>query len=57
MELVNSRYPKEKLVELESMCAATRMDTILTAGLLHRMTADCEYQNMSEINTSMDNHY
>jgi hypothetical protein len=45
------------LVELESMCAAMRMDTILTAGLLHRMTAGCEYKNMLQINTSMDNHY
>jgi hypothetical protein len=56
MELVRSRYPKAKLVELESTCAAMRMDTILTAGLLHRMTAGCKHKNTLEINTSMQKH-
>jgi hypothetical protein len=42
MELVRSKYPTGRLVELESVYAAKRMDTVLTEGLPHRMTAGCK---------------
>jgi hypothetical protein len=49
MELVRSKYPTERLVELESVCAAKRMDIVLTEGLPHRMTAGCKQKSKLEI--------
>jgi hypothetical protein len=49
MELVTSKYPIEKLVVLESVCAAMRMDTVSTEGPPHRMTAGCKYKSKLEI--------